>query len=69
MTPASMAEAIGFGIDDTNLPSAGHRPVRTSNAPVTMNAPTALLKDKPSVPEEIRRAAPGVLQTIEMGIL
>ena len=69
ITPASIAEAIGLGIEDTKRPSAGHNPVNSKSTPVTMNAPTALENGKPRVPDEIRRAAPGVLQTIEIGIL
>jgi hypothetical protein len=34
-----------------------------------MNAPTALENGNPRVPEEMSSAAPGVLQTIEIGIL
>jgi hypothetical protein len=64
-----MAEAIGLGIEDTNRPRAGHRPVNSKSTPVTMKAPTALENGNPKVPEEIRSAAPGVLQTIEIGIL
>lgn len=69
ITPASMAEAIGLGIDDTNRPSAGHSPVKSSSAPVTINAPTALEKESPMDPEAISKAAPGVLQTMLIGIL
>jgi hypothetical protein len=69
ITPASMADAIGLGIDDTRRPSAGQRPVRSNRNPVTMNAPTALENGNPRVPEEMSSAAPGVLQTIEIGIL
>jgi hypothetical protein len=69
ITPASIAEAIGFGIEATNLPNAGHRPVRVSRSPVTRNAPAALAKPKPNVPDATKRAAPGVLQTIEIGCL
>jgi hypothetical protein len=69
ITPASIADAIGLGIDDTKRPSAGHKPVNSNSKPVTMKAPTALENGNPRVPDEIRRAAPGVLQTMEIGIL
>ena len=69
ITPANIADAIGFGIDETNLPNAGHRPVSKSKNPVTMKAPMALLNGSPSEPAAINSAAPGVLQTILIGIL
>ena len=69
MTPANIAEAIGFGIDETRRPNVGQRPVITSKMLDAMNAPTAVEKGKPRAPEEIRSAAPGVLQTTLTGIL
>ena len=69
ITPANIADAIGFGIEETKRPSAGHNPVSNKRPPVTMNAPTALENGSPMLPEEIRSAAPGVLQTMLIGIL
>ncbi|CAB4624010.1 unannotated protein [freshwater metagenome] len=69
ITPASIAEAIGLGIDETSLPRAGQKPVSSSKNPETINAPTELLNGKPRAPDEMRSAAPGVLQTILIGIL
>ncbi len=68
MTPANMADAIGLGMLETSLPSAGHNPVSAIRRPVTKKAPVALAKPSPRVPEATSKAAPGVLQTIEMGI-
>lgn len=68
ITPASMAEAIGFGIEETNLPNLGQRPVSSNSKLEKMKAPTASENGRPSSPEEISSAAPGVLQTMLMGI-
>ncbi len=58
-----------MGIDATALPRAGHRPVSKSNKPETRKAPTAVENGNPIAPDEISKAAPGVLQTTLIGIL
>lgn len=68
ITPANIAEAIGFGMALTVRPRAGQRPVRAKSRPVTKNAPTAFAKPSPRLADETKIAAPGVLQTMEIGI-
>jgi hypothetical protein len=69
MTPASIADAMDLGIEETNSPSFGHSPVNASNRPQTRIPPIALLKPMPETDELARRAAPGVDQTTDKGIL
>lgn len=69
ITPANIALAIDFGIADTISPSFGHNPVSTSKTPQTRMPPITLLKPIPETDEPARSAAPGVDQTIEIGIL
>ena len=68
ITPVSMAAAIDLGIPEINRPKTGHSPVSVSNSPQTRNAPVICSNECPKDPAEINRAAPGVLQTIEIGI-
>ena len=69
ITPANIDDAIGLGIDETNRPRAGHKPVRVNKAPETINDPTATGKPRFKVPAATSMAAPGVDQTIDTGIL
>ncbi len=64
-----MALAIDFGIAETSSPSFGHKPVRARSKPQIRIPPIALLKPIPETDEPARSAAPGVDQTIEIGIL
>lgn len=69
ITPANIALAIDLGIDETNCPSFGHRPVIASSAPQSKTPPMALVKPIPVIADPASRAAPGVDQTTDSGIL
>jgi hypothetical protein len=67
--PASIADAIAEGIRCTNLASAGQKPVMVSKTPDRKKPPTACSNSSPKPAEAAKNAAPGVDQTIEIGIL
>jgi hypothetical protein len=69
ITPANIALAIDLGIAETTSPSFGHRPVSANNRPQSKMPPMALLKPMPLSEEPASRAAPGVDQTTDSGIL
>lgn len=67
-TPASIAWAIGAGIDAMRAPSRGHAPVITISTPTIRNAPTAAGQPPWTMPVLASRAAPGVDQASVIGI-
>ncbi len=69
ITPANMALAIGFGIENTSRASAGQSPVRATSSATKEKAPTTSENLKPRPPEAIISAAPGVDHTMLSGIL
>ena len=64
-----MALAIDLGIEETNFPSLGHRPVRARSKPQTRIPPITFSNPMPETEEPARSAAPGVDQTTDRGIL
>src|SRR5437868_7181466 len=64
-TPASMAEAIGWGMAAMRRASGGRKPAATISRPQSRNAPTAAPKLGEGVVRS--RAAPGVDQAMVIG--
>ena len=69
ITPANIALAIDLGIAETSSPNLGHRPVNAKSTPQTKMPPMALLKPISVTDEPASKAAPGVDQTTDSGIL